>query len=195
MTFNYDSMSQFLNSFGIQQLDLLAEVSNAFLSFLVSPNISLVLWLKIIFGGISLLMLLGIIFFTLHTSYLQYLIIQDLYEFLNYRPYGTKRLNRSWKKIMKRLDLPDEAEHKLAIVEADDLLNDILERLGYTEGSLSERLAKISFMPRDTIEQVQKVHEMRNKVVHDPNYHLTIEEARKVLEIYQRALRDLQALE
>ena len=173
----------------------LAEAAENSISFVTSPGGIAFLAVKIVLIIFSVALLAAIIYFLTNTNYLQFRITQDLFEFFNYRPYGAKKMTKTWRKMLARLDLPQESEHKLAIIEADDLLDGILQRLGYGGGSLKERLAGLTEIILPSIDRVREAHDIRNSIVHDPDYHLTLEQAKKLLEIYEQALRELQALE
>lgn len=173
----------------------LAEAAEGIVSFIVSPGGTAFLILKILFIIFALVLFAGIVYFLATTNYLQFRILQDMAEFFSYKPYGVKRMTKSWKKIFKRLEVPDESEYKLAVIEADDLLDGVLKRLGYGGNNLKERLANITKIILPSIDSVREANAIRDSIVHDPDYHLTLDQARKLLEIYEQALRELQALE
>lgn len=101
---------------------------------------------------------------------------------------------KQWFKIKARLDTGQESEFKLALIEADDLLSEVLKRLGYAGETLGERIEKITKASLSNIEDIKEAHKTRNNIVHDPDYRLTLEEAKKNTEIYENALSGLQAL-
>jgi len=73
------------------------------------------------------LFFLVIIFHSLRkSSWLRNRFLQDMTEFLTYRPYGVKKIVKIWSKIKGRLESGSESEYKLAVIEADSILNDIL---------------------------------------------------------------------
>ncbi len=74
------------------------------------------------------------------------------------------------------------------------MLDDILKRMGYGGESLGERLEKITVASLPNLDEVKVAHKTRNNIVHDPDYRLSLDEARKTLEIYEKTLTDLQAL-
>ncbi len=148
--------------------------------------------MRIIFGVISFFFLLAIFFFLTHTTWIKVNFWQDWMEFLTYRPLGVKKITKTWKKITRRIETGLEFECKLAIVETDDLLNDILKKMGYSGETLPDKLNKLTSVSLPNLDQVREVHKIRNNIVHDPDYQLNIEEARKTLAIYEQALQDLQ---
>ncbi len=164
------------------------------ISWLISPTFSgWLLILKILFI-VAVLILLGFIIFALaKTSWLKRLLIWDLVEFFSFRPYGVRKVVKAWAKITARLETGLESEYKLAVIEADSMLDDILKRMGFGGETLGERLEKLTAATLPNLEQIWEAHKIRNNIVHDPDYRLTLDEARRVLDIYEQALRDLQA--
>ena len=110
------------------------------------------------------------------------------------KTYGLKKFIKEWKKIEERLDTGLESEAKLALIEADSLLDEALKRLGYPGESLGERLEKLAVDIMPNLSQVQEVHKIRNNIIHDPTYKLNLGEAKKALAIYEKALINLDVL-
>ena len=75
--------------------------------------------------------------------YLHKIFIWDWVEFLTYHSYYSKRINKDWNKIIRRVKTNLETEFKLAVIEADLLFNDCLSRAGYSGKTLQEKLEKI----------------------------------------------------
>ena len=164
------------------------------ISWLISPTFSgWLLILKILFIIIALILLGFVIFALVKTLWLKRIWIWDVVEFFSFRPYGVRKVVKAWAKITARLETGLESEYKLAVIEADSILNDILKRLGFGGETLGERLEKLTAATIPNLEQVWEAHKIRNNIVHDPDYRLTLDEARKVLGIYEQALRDLEA--
>lgn len=164
------------------------------ISWLISPTFSgWLLILKILFIVAALILLGFIIFALIKTLWLKRLILWDLVEFFSFRPYGIRKVVKAWAKITARLETGLESEYKLAIIEADSMLNDILKRMGFGGETLGERLEKLTVAILPNLKQIWEAHKIRNNIVHDPDYRLTLDEARRVLDIYEQALRDLQA--
>jgi len=74
------------------------------------------------------------------------------------------------------------------------MLDDILKRMGYSGETLGERLNKLTIASLPNLEEAKEAHKIRNNIVHDPDYRLSLDEAKKTIETYERALTDLQAL-
>jgi len=164
------------------------------LSFLADPPFETSLFIiKVVFISVSLSFLVGIIYFSRNTQWLQWAFGEPRKEFLTQRPYGTERIDSVWKEIVKRLDAGLESEYKLALIEADGLLDEVLERMGYRGKDLEERLDKIAVSQIPNVEEIKKVHKVRGDIVRDPDYRLSLEEAKRLMEVYKRTLDNLEA--
>ncbi len=152
----------------------------------------IVFYIKIAALGISGFFLFFIIFLLFKTNFLKAHFLEDFIEFITFKPYGMKKMFKRWKKIVERLESNVESEYKLAIVEADDFLEEILRRMGYKGDTMQEILEKINDLVLPNLEDIRQVHQIRNQVVYDPNYQLDLNKAKEVLDVYEEALRNLE---
>ena len=152
----------------------------------------IIVYLKIISIILALIFLIGIIILISKASWLKYRFLENFVEFFVYRPFGVKKTFKEWAKINKRLEAGQEADYKLAIIEADSLLNDILAKMGYGGEIIGDRLKQLDSAVLPNINQVWEAHKIRNNVVHDPDYQLSLSQTTKVLSIYEESLRHLE---
>ena len=75
----------------------------------------------------------------------------------------------------------DHLEHKLALIEAAKLLEDILKRMGDTKISLADKLREL------------EIHNIYKEIAENPDYKLKREEAEEVIGIFEKYLRELEA--
>lgn len=159
----------------------------------ISPKTPI--FLKVIFLLFALFFLLVIIYFLKKTTWLRRIFFQDFMEFITSSSYKVGRITKAWEKIIKRLERNTEDEAKLAILEADDILNEILNRMGYKkEETLEEKLDEITPDIISNLEDLYDAHKVHNNIVHDPDYRLSLTEAQRIIFIYEKSLHDLEAL-
>jgi hypothetical protein len=149
--------------------------------------------LRIIFLFFSFLFLALIIYFLITTRWLKLIFLQDLIEFLTFKPYQRKKTKR-WKRVLSRLKTGFEEEIKLSLLEAELLLNETLEEQNYPGQTLFEKLKNLPPDVLSNIDQVLEIHKISDNIRHDPTYKLPPEEARHAISVYERALKDLDAL-
>jgi len=140
-----------------------------------------VLVFKIIFIVISVIFLGFIIYLSLKTTYLRLLLIENMENSLSWKDYGQSKVLKKWKKIKKRLKKNNHLEHKLALIEAAKLLEDILKKMGKNEISLADKLREL------------EIHNIYKEIAEDPDYKLTKTEAEEVIEILEKSLKELEA--
>lgn len=168
---------------------------NDIINFLTSADAQERLFtVRLIFLVVSGLLLAFIIFFLSKTNYLKWKYFRDVMQFLTIKPYGAKRITKSWSKIKDYLNSGLESEYKIAVIEADNMLDNSLKRIGYAGSTLEERLSKMTSATLPNIKDVYDVHKIRNSIVHDPNFSLSLDDAKKILDIYEIAFKNLQVL-
>lgn len=163
------------------------------LSYLVSPELQELLFpVRIIFLAFSVFFFISTVWFFLTTSWFRKIFWQDFYEIITYKGFWSREVSKKWKKIVGRLKKGRESENKLALVEADKMLDESLGQMGYAGDSLGEKLDKVKEDILSNIEEVKKIHSISNAIVHDPDYKLSADQAEKALDVYQKAFRELE---
>lgn len=105
-----------------------------------------------------------------------------------------KKLVKKWNKIEERLKSDQDAELKLAIIEADKFFDDILKSCGYLGKDMGERLRKITSNQIANIDDIWQAHKVRNNIVHDVDFRITEFEAERAVKAYKKALEELEVL-
>lgn len=105
-----------------------------------------------------------------------------------------EEMNKTWQAILNKLESENDSDYKLAVIEADKILDDSLKRLGYQGEDMGERLKQIKFNQLSNIDELWQAHKVRNRIAHEPDFQLTQTQAKRAIEIYQRAMQDLKAL-
>ena len=169
--------------------------ANSVIQFILTPENS---WwfvsLKILFLLIDLVMISFIVYALLETSWLNKLLLYDVQEFLTYKHYGLSQTKKKWDEIEKYFSKGTEPEMKLAIVEADSLLDNILRVMSYGGKDMGSRLEGINDNILENLEEVKKCHKIYSNIVHDPTYRLDLKIAEGTLKVYRDALVNLDAL-
>lgn len=101
-----------------------------------------------------------------------------------------KEIKRRWQEIEELLDRKNEMSYKLAVLEADKLLDHVLKYMGFGGSSLGERL-KLTCYKFPKLRQVWPAHKVRNRLVHEASYQLRYGEARRVVRIFRKGLEEL----
>lgn len=103
-----------------------------------------------------------------------------------------KKLRNKWLKIKKRLESSNPNDYKIAVIEADDVINGIVAGLGYDGENFGERLANIPASQIVNIDGIKRAHEARNKIIHNENFVLSQEDAVEIFDQYEDLLKSFQ---
>jgi hypothetical protein len=80
---------------------------------------------------------------------------------------------------------------KLAIIEADIILDDILKQQGYVGSSLGERLKSIGTGELNSLNDAWEAHKIRNRIAHDgADFVLTQRLAEETINRYRRVFTE-----
>lgn len=98
--------------------------------------------------------------------------------------------NPRWREVLKYLFSVSPADWKLAIIEADSMLDALLDQLGFHGENLGEKLkmANQDNFPGLTI--AWEVHTIRNRIAHEGlAYEVSQHEAKRVIALYEQIFR------
>ena len=149
--------------------------------------------LKIFSIVISLLMLYFIIKLLVKSEIVKHQITK-FNTFLLTTKYEQKRILKNWKKVINLIHSGDENSYKKAILAADELLDEILERSGWVGADLGEKISQIKTVQMPDIDKLMTSHKIAEKIREDSSFRVTYEEAIKTLTIYEKLFRDFTLL-
>lgn len=158
----------------------------------------LLLFLQIISGIICAALIFGIIRSWLGKTEVSEDQARKLTEYFYLKkesaPQGNPALEK-WKNIVTLFQSQDPTAIRMALIDADILLEKMITDMGYLEDSFGE---KLKHMQSDNVPWVQaawEVHLLRNKLAHEgSHYLLTDREAYRAFKIYENILFGTQYL-
>ncbi|HVZ11090.1 MAG TPA: hypothetical protein VG941_01570 [Candidatus Paceibacterota bacterium] len=105
----------------------------------------------------------------------------------------TTVMHDRWQEILAHLDSNNESEWKVAIIEADKLVDDVLKN-SFAGETMGERLMNIDKTQLLSIDGLWEAHKIRNRLAHEVNYFLRHAEAVKAIRYFEAALHELGSL-
>lgn len=100
-------------------------------------------------------------------------------------------VNRKWQRVIDHLESANPGDWKLAIIEADIILDEMLTKMGYEGGSVGERLKSVERSDFTTIDDAWEAHKVRNLIAHQgADFVVTQREALRVIELYKRVFEE-----
>lgn len=163
-------------------------------AFITNPN----LWSTI--GTISMilsLILLAVIIFSLvRMREIQIAdkeeIEHEIHLAMARKKEKEKNQNPRWHYVLTLIESPNESDWRVAIIEADSFLEEVLKERGLTGSTLSELLESAKDSGYRYIEDAWDAHLVRNQIAHEgSNFYISQFEGRKVIKKYQNFLEDL----
>lgn len=104
-------------------------------------------------------------------------------------------IQKKWNKLLEKIKSDDERDLRLAIIEADSLVDEILKEHGHPGRDMGERLKSIHPAEIDNLNDLWEAHKIRNRLAHEADFHLPLEEAKKTIEIYHKTMEELLNIE
>jgi hypothetical protein len=93
--------------------------------------------------------------------------------------------------VLQHIESSNPNDWKLAIIEADIILDDILKQKGYVGASLGERLKSISPNQLNSLNDAWEAHKIRNRIAHDgADFVLTQRLAEETINRYRRVFTE-----
>jgi len=127
-------------------------------------------------------------------SWTQFRIKDEFAAYSKFNPGVTQKITKTWIKVINRLNTNIESEFKLAVIEADDILDKVLKTQGFQGETMGDRLKEISSDILPNVDEIKEAHKIRNNIVHDPDYHLTREVAQNTLNCVETTLKSFNLL-
>lgn len=108
----------------------------------------------------------------------------------------TKRQAQTrWQKIRTLFASQNDADWRMAIIESDAMLEDLMLHLGYDGNTLGERLKSANKQNFPAIEMAWKAHLVRNKIAHEGSrFQLSHMQALRVMRWYEEVFRQARHL-
>jgi hypothetical protein len=102
-----------------------------------------------------------------------------------------EKKNRRWERVIMHLNSTNPNDWKFAILEAEIILDELLDVMGYRGETMSDKLKKIEPSDFSTLDLAWEAHKVRNTIAHEgSDYVMTEREARRVIGLYQSVFEE-----
>lgn len=103
-----------------------------------------------------------------------------------------KQKNVRWERVDKYMTSLNPSDWKIAILEADNILDEIVERMGYKGETLGERMKAIEPSDFPYLEEAWAAHKFRNELAHrGMDVPLSRSDAERTINVYHRVFKAL----
>ena len=97
--------------------------------------------------------------------------------------------------VEKHMTSENPAEWRLAIIEADALLEEMVKKMGYEGTTLGEMLKNIESSDFTTLNDAWEAHKIRNQIAHQgSSFLLTKREAKRIIQLYTKVFREFDII-
>ena len=142
---------------------------------------------------ISIALVAGIVYIAFQTGWIS-LRVQRVQHIILKSNLSKEKAMKAWASIEGHFFKGDENDLKVAIIEADKLLEEALREAGIRGINLGDRLKNIKSSQLPNLEQVWQAHRLRNQIVHESTFKLKRDLAERALDIYETTLKQLGLL-
>ena len=115
------------------------------------------------------------------------------------QPVESRELSKAllrWKRIVEEVGSENEQNWRLAILEADIMLGELLDTLGYKGETMADKMRAVDRANFNTIDLAWEAHRARNRIAHEGlKEPLSAREARRIVGLYERIFREFKFLE
>ena len=146
---------------------------------------------------LSILFIIGIIYSYIRFNQLMEIETNQLLEAERewQRRYGQADGNGQWAGITAHVASDQPNDWKLAVIEADIMLDRVLSEAGYAGNSVGEKLKSTSPQNFTTIQDAWDAHIIRNKIAHEgSDFVVTHRIAKEAITKYERVFREFGVL-
>lgn len=101
-----------------------------------------------------------------------------------------------WNRVLEQVHSDNEQNWRLAILEADIMLNELLDVLGYRGETMADKMKQADRARFHTIDFAWEAHKVRNAIAHQGSQQLLDQrEARRVVGLFERVFKEFQFVE
>jgi hypothetical protein len=142
---------------------------------------------------LTLGLLAGILYVTIRTNQIR---ARELQKIKNAIPKkNVPRNNDRWNTVMEHANSENPSDWRLAIIESDIILDELLTRTGYEGQSLGEKLKQVTKGDVKSIDLAWEAHKVRNQIAHEGgDFILTQRETKRVVNMYATIFAELKYL-
>ena len=99
--------------------------------------------------------------------------------------------NEKWKIITDHIESENANDWRLAILEADIVLGEMLDKLGYRGEGIGEQLKSVDKSDFTAMDDAWEAHKIRNSIAHEgASFLITEREAKRVIGLYKKVFEE-----
>ncbi len=102
-----------------------------------------------------------------------------------------KPVNQKWESVIQHMLSNNPAQWKLAVIEADTILDEMVTAMQYKGANLGEKLKMIEPADFNSLDSAWEAHKVRNRIAHEgSDFVLSKEEAERTIGLYEEVFSE-----
>lgn len=178
-----------------------AEDDIGYLDSEISPVENLMLWM---WSKLWLAKFISVLLTLLIIAWIAYIIIKLTAIRKNVRALlypvpdsslSAPPVNPKWQRILNHVESLNPGDWRLAIIEADIMLDDILNKLSLPGETMGDKLKAVEKSDFTTLDNAWEAHKIRNQIAHEGgDFALTEHEAHRVILLYKSVFDEFKII-
>ncbi len=164
-------------------IDFISRVYGVYIKDIITPFLPMI---EIILNILTVLFIVGIIVVLVKFTKLR-TKEREFYAPVDVKEKEATQHKTQWQIILDHAGSENPAEWKIAIIEADNILDNILKEIGYEGETLGDRLKSAG--DSESVQQAWEAHKVRNAIAHEGGVELTQREAKRVIGLYESVFK------
>lgn len=102
-----------------------------------------------------------------------------------------RQTNERWQKVEKHIESQNPTDWRLAILEADIILDEMLQKMGYHGAGIGEMLKSVEKSDFLTLDAAWEAHKVRNNIAHQgSDFVMSHPEAKRTVNLYKQVFEE-----
>ena len=167
---------------------------NSIYEFFVTNDVlnKIYFWATIIFSLAAIFFIAIIIYSLIRIREIHHEEKEKLKKFIVREPLANMQ-NEKWLTVVEHIHSVNSSDWRVAIIEADTILDEMVTKMGYIGNNLGERLKSVEPSDFETLNDAWEAHKVRNSIAHEgSNFILSHDQAKKVISKYEKVFREFK---
>lgn len=105
----------------------------------------------------------------------------------------TEKVNPKWQKVLEHINSSSAGDWRLAILEADIMLDEVLDKMGYHGATVGDKLKSIEASDFTSLQDAWEAHKVRNQIAHEgSDFVINKPEAERVIKLFRKVFEEFE---
>jgi len=102
-------------------------------------------------------------------------------------------VNPKWARVLEHVNSENPSDWKLGILEADIMLGEALDKMGYRGATIGDKLKSIEPSDFTNLQEAWEAHKVRNSIAHEgSDYTVNKPEAERVIRLFKKVFEEFK---